>query len=86
MTPTCTNSELLIVHRLAHLNVDLSWVPGINADHFQPLGQPQPADVLVFAYPQSETCEFIQQVRAVVRQTLEIWDGMALVNPYLGEG
>lgn len=92
MVPTFTNNELLIVNRLAYLDVDLSWVPGVDGEHWRPFGEPQQGDVVVFAYPRDETRDFIKRVIAVPGQTVEIRDGVAIVDgvalaePYLGEG
>lgn len=91
MVPTFTNNELLIVNRLAYLDVDFSWVPGVDAEHWQPFGEPRQGDVVVFAYPRDETRDFIKRVIAVPGQTVEIRDGVAIVDgvaltePYLGE-
>jgi signal peptidase I len=92
MAPTFTNNELLIVNRLVYLDVDLSWVPGMDTEHWQPFGEPQQGDVVVFAYPRDETRDFIKRVIAVPGQTVEIRDGVAIVDgvplaePYLGDG
>lgn len=91
MVPTFTNNELLIVNRLAYLDVDLSWAPGLDAEHWRPFGEPEQGDVVVFAYPRDETRDFIKRVIAVPGQTVEIRDGVAIVDgvalaePYLGE-
>ena len=91
MEPTFLNDELLIVNRLAYLDVDLSWMPGLDEERWQPFGEPEQGDVVVFAYPLNETRDFIKRVVAVPGQTVEIRDGTVIVDgipllePYLGE-
>jgi signal peptidase I len=93
MVPTFTNNELLIVNRLAYLDVDLSWAPGVETEHWRPFGEPQQGDVVVFIYPGDPAHErdFIKRVIAVPGQTVEIRDGtvvvdgMPLTEPYLVE-
>ena len=91
MQPTFLNSELLIVNRLAYLDADLSWVPGRGEDRWRPFGGPEQGDVVVFMYPNDVTRDFIKRVVAVGGQTVEIRDGVVIVDgmpleePYLGE-
>ena len=51
MEPTYLNAELLIVNRVVYLDVDLSWVPGVETEHWRPFGGPEQGDVVVFIYP-----------------------------------
>lgn len=91
MEPTFQNSELLIVNRAAYLDVDLSWLPAVDEEHWRPFGEPEQGDVVVFAAPPDQTRDFIKRIVAVPGQTVEIRDGtvvvdgVALVEPYLGE-
>ncbi len=91
MVPTFTNNELLIVNRLAYLDVDLSWVPGAETEHWRPFGEPQQGDVVVFMFPGDVTRDFIKRVVAVPGQTVTVRDGTVVVDgipltePYLGE-
>ncbi|MBT5775651.1 MAG: signal peptidase I [Dehalococcoidia bacterium] len=93
MEPTFLNAELLIVNRVAYLDVDLSWAPGVETEHWRPFGEPEQGDVVVFIYPGDLVNErdFIKRVIALPGQTVEIRDGTAivdgvtLVEPYLGE-
>lgn len=89
MQPTFLSNELLIVNRLAYRDVALSWMPGLDEDHWRPFGEPQQGDVVVFAFPGDETRDFIKRVVAVPGQTVEIRDGTVIVDelpltePYL---
>lgn len=91
MEPTFLNAELLIVNRVAYLDADLSWVPGVETEHWRPFGEPEQGDVVVFVSPRDATRDYIKRVVAVPGQTVEIRDGTAivdgvtLVEPYLGE-
>lgn len=91
MAPTFASNELLIVNRLMYLDVDLSWVPGVESESWRPLGEPRQGDVVVFAFPGDETRDFIKRVIAVPGQTVEardgvvIVDGMPLSEPYLDQ-
>jgi len=91
MQPTFLNDELLIVNRLAYLDVDLSWMPWLDEERWRPFGEPEQGDVVVFAYPRDETRDFIKRVVAVSGQTVEIRDGTAIVDgvalaePYLDQ-
>ena len=89
MTPTFSNSELVIVNRLAYLDLDLSWLPTADSDHWRPFGEPQPGDVVVFASPGDESRDFIKRIVAIPGQTIEIQNGALLIDgvarnePYL---
>ena len=91
MDPTFLSNELLIVNRLAYLDVDLSWMPGLDEDRWRPFGEPEQGDVVVFAFPGDETRDFIKRVVAVPGQTVEIHDGTVIVDglpltePYLDQ-
>jgi len=93
MEPTFLNAELLIVNRVAYLDVDLSWAPGVETEHWRPFGGPEQGDVVVFIYPGDLVHErdFIKRVIALPGQTVEIRDGTAIVDgvtlaePYLGD-
>jgi signal peptidase I len=91
MQPTFASNELLIVNRLAYLNVDLYWIPGATAEHWRPFGEPEQGDIVVFMFPGDVTRDFIKRVMAVPGQTVEMRDGMVIVDgtplaePYVGE-
>jgi signal peptidase I len=91
MTPTFANNELLIVNRLAYIEIDFAWLPGVDNEYWRPFGEPRQGDVVVFAFPGDETRDFIKRVTAVPGQTVEIRDGTVFVDeipvdePYLGE-
>jgi signal peptidase I len=89
MAPTFASNELLIVNRLVYLDIDLSWMPGVETESWRPFGEPRQGDVVVFAFPGDETRDFIKRVIAVPGQTLELRDGAVIVDglplhePYL---
>jgi signal peptidase I len=91
MVPTFTHNELLIVNRLAYLDMDLSWVPSAETEHWRPFGEPKQGDVVVFMFPGDVTRDFIKRVVAVPGQTVEVRDGTVVVDgipltePYLSE-
>ena len=89
MHPTFENNQLLIVNRLAYFSVDLSWFPGMDDDTWEPFGQPEAGDVIVFAFPRDLSRDFIKRIVATGGQTVAIQDGVLIVDgvpsaePYL---
>lgn len=95
MLPTFENNQLLIVNRLAYVSVDLSWLPGVDDEEWQPFGEPEPGDVVVFHFPGDLERDFIKRIIAREGQTVAIEGGVVIVDgvpldePYLsvrGEG
>jgi signal peptidase I len=92
MHPTFENNQLLIVNRLAYLSVDLDWLPGVDGDAWEPFGQPDTGDVIVFAFPGDLSRDFIKRVVATEGQTVAIQNGVVIVDgvpldePYLTGG
>ncbi|MDA0353492.1 MAG: signal peptidase I [Chloroflexi bacterium] len=80
MQPTFENNQLLIVNRLAYLSVDLSWLPGVDEDHWRPFGRPDSGDIVVFIYPGDISRDFIKRVIASEGQTVAIQDGVVIVD------
>ncbi len=92
MLPTFHESDLVIVNRLAYREFDLSWLPGVDEDSWQPLGAPEPGDVVVFEYSgDPNERDFIKRVIAVPGQTVQVDNGVVMVDgvpleePYIAE-
>jgi signal peptidase I len=91
MVPSFHNGELLIVNRLAYRTLDLSWVPGVGFEDWQPFGEPAIGDVIVFKFPRDPARDFIKRVVALPGQTVEVRegtvyvDGTALLEPYISD-
>jgi signal peptidase I len=91
MEPNFHNGELVIVNKLAFREFDLSKVPLLGIEQWQPFDDPQPGDVVVFEFPQDPSRDFIKRVIAVPGQTVEVRDGRVYVDgvvvnePYLSE-
>lgn len=92
MLPTFHQSDLVIVNRLAYREFDLSWIPGVDDDAWRPFGSPQPGDVVVFEYSADPNQrDFIKRVIAVPGQTVEVVNGVVIVDgapldePYISE-
>ncbi|MDA0270988.1 MAG: signal peptidase I [Chloroflexi bacterium] len=90
MLPTFEDGEFVIVNRLAYRSFDFSWVPGMDGRVWQPFGDPQPGDVIVFMYQQQpRERDFIKRVVGVPGQVVEVRegrlyvDGVALDEPYI---
>jgi len=81
MSPTFEDSDFLIVNRLAYRTIDLSWIPGVDMDPWQPFGTPQPGDVVVFHFqPATSDRDFIKRVIAVPGQTVHVTGGYVHVD------
>jgi len=80
MQPNLSHGDLLIVNKLAYRSFDISWLPWSDNRAWQPFGDPNPGDVLVFGFPQDPDRDFIKRVIAVPRQTVEVRDGKVLVD------
>ncbi len=91
MAPTFASNELLIVNRLSYLDLNLTWIPGVDNESWRPFGEPRQGDVVVFAFPGDVTRDFIKRVIAVPGQTVELRDGEVIVDgipldePYLDQ-
>lgn len=88
MYPTFEDGDLLVVNRLAYLDLDLTWVPGIDTA-WRPFGTPQAGDVVVFHLTTQR--DLLKRVIAVEGQTVLVTggrvyvDGVALDEPYIAE-
>ncbi len=89
MLPTFHDGDFVIVNRMAYRTIDLTWLPGVD-EPWQPFGQPQAGDIIVFAYQLQPTeRDFIKRVIAVPGQTVEVRDGrvhvdgVAIDEPYI---
>jgi signal peptidase I len=88
MFPTFEDGDLLVVNRLAYLDLDLTWVPGID-EAWRPFGTPQAGDVVVFHLTTQR--DLLKRVIAVEGQTVSVTggvvyvDGVALDEPYIAE-
>lgn len=92
MLPTFHQSDLVIVNRLAYRSFDLSWIPGVSTSDWRPFGEPDPGDVIVFEYSGDPNHrDFIKRVIATPGQSVEVRDGVVLVDgealdePYIAE-
>jgi signal peptidase I len=89
MLPSFHNGELLIVNRLAYRTFDVSWIPGVDKSNWEPFGQPEIGDVIVFKFPLDQSRDFIKRVIGLPGQTVAIHDdkvfvdGRALTEPYI---
>jgi len=92
MLPTFSQSDLVIVNRLAYRTFDLSWLPTVDNSEWRPFGEPRPGDVVVFEYT-GDTLQrdFIKRVIATPGQTVEVVEGVVYVDdirldePYINE-
>lgn len=88
MFPTFEDGDLLVVNRLAYLDLDLTWMPGIE-EAWRPFGTPQAGDVVVFHLTTQR--DLLKRVIAVEGQTVMVSggvvfvDGVALDEPYIAE-
>ena len=63
MQPTFEHGQLLIVNKLAYDSFDLSWLPWSD-EAWEPFGDPQPGDVVVFRFPFDPDRDFIKRIIA----------------------
>jgi signal peptidase I len=80
MRPTFHDNELVIVNRLAYIEVDLSWLPWMDEEPWSPFGDPQVGDVVVFEFPGDPGRDFIKRVIAREGQTVSIRNGVVFVD------
>lgn len=80
MEPTFSNGEMLIVNKLAYRSFDISWLPWSDNEDWRPFGDPAVGDVVVFRFPLDPTRDFIKRVIAVEGQTVEVHDGIVIVD------
>lgn len=83
MQPTLTNSDFVLVNKLAYQQVDLGpfdfLIPGrSNGDYL--FGAPQRGDVIVFAEPSGQPRDFVKRVVGLPGDSVEIRDGLVFVN------
>lgn len=81
MQPTFHDGDFVIVNRMAYRSFDLSWLPGVDNEDWQPFGDPEPGDVIVFLQVSSgEGRQLIKRVIAVPGQTVEVAGGAVLID------
>ena len=81
MVPSFHDGEALIVNRLAYRTLNLSWVPGLGLDYWQPFGTPQQGDVVIFiAQRVPKERDFVKRIIGLPGQTVEVRGGRVIVN------
>ncbi len=81
MVPSFHDGEALIVNRLAYRSLDLSWLPGVADDNWQPFGAPRQGDVVIFIQQRvPRERDFVKRIIALPGQTVEVKNGHVIVN------
>ncbi len=80
MVPTFENGQLIIVNRMAYRTFDLSWVPGVENDSWQPFGEPSRGDIIVFQHQRNPPRDFIKRVIGIPGDEVAVEGGLVYVN------
>ena len=80
MSPTFQPNQLLIANRLAYINIDITWIPWHTGSQWQPFGNPEQGEIIVFAFPGDTERDFLKRILAVPGQTIEIRNGTIFVD------
>ncbi len=81
MLPTFHDGEALIVNRLAYRTFDLGWVPFLGIEEWEPFGEPQQGDVVIFvAQRVPRERDFVKRIIGIPGQTVAVHAGQVFVN------
>ena len=80
MSPTFQTNQLLIANRLAYIDIDITWIPWHTGNQWQPFGNPEQGEIVIFAFPGDTERDFLKRILAVPGQTIEIKNGTIFID------